>query len=1028
MSLTPISSSNVFRLASTTTVVDNNSKSLTQVSSSRQLWFPTSSILPTNSLQGATPTRRTSATSSMVVGIPGTSTIIQDSIASTVTSDSAIKSLTPISSMLEVLSNTKESPLNTQQLPETTSIISRTLLSSSWLTGIASSSMISNVQGSTILASSSNKTESSPSQTNSPSSWQLPSISAHSIDPTTISELIFGGISSISPATTNVPTMHNTTSQGVVSTTTSNTVAAFATSNAESTTSLSHTVLPVESFVPTQVTHSEVSNIFSQMEGNSSSTIATIGNLTQSSLIRPMTSSIMRLPSSEASTTSTSQIKPTHTATSLQATSQVTMSFTYNATSSQIWTPLATISTSSSVSARTLPSISSTFQNSSLATSQVEAVLSKATAITIAIPPSGTNTSSFNSRTSATPISVSDLTVNAYTNSVPTRTKSAQRISATPSLQYPAGLNSTLISRLSNQATASYIISTSSTASSISISASSGNGSSDAHSGAPWRSVVALSSPTSSAGEIPAAPAAPVLTASQTAGVAIGSFTGVLIALVSAIFLVRRYHSAQVTRRSSTESSVYPKVAYLYDPPVRSSRSDGGGDDDFPALMSGGTGGLPPCTPAPVSARTSPEPAEWLSAESSSCSDPGNPFRSPEDIGQMTESTSRDSLRAPIEATAVLAATVAGYTVASRWSPTTSASSTPTRLTHDQVIPTPTLRTFNSSGSLRRSHAISGSRRSLSNWRDRAPKSAYRTISTVVTEYPTHSLYGRLPSHSLAPVRESGVSDPFEHDLLLPIDSWTEARDSAIVYAVSPTIRTFMRPKLPSIDADEDNSMVTLHSWNRTSVPVEPHSSTNEALATLGSSPSHPKPGSPPDDVASLNKLVQSPISPQRPSSLMTGPRSPISPPYAPINLGWDDTKRWSRASGTISPLSPPTPFSFHSPQPNLSPPPKKKRSLIQLRRKELPLIGSGQSKSPSRSGQSLSLNITYSPKQDTSFEGPRMSLLARVNSLAETRSKGFGSPCLAVSDSVYTSDLTEQVKEKNGTIISPTRWNGEDF
>lgn len=61
----------------------------------------------------------------------------------------------------------------------------------------------------------------------------------------------------------------------------------------------------------------------------------------------------------------------------------------------------------------------------------------------------------------------------------------------------------------------------------------------------------------------PASP--PPLTISQTAGVAIAGTTGLLIAVIAVLYIARR-HRSRSARRSST-GSIYPKVAYLYDPP-----------------------------------------------------------------------------------------------------------------------------------------------------------------------------------------------------------------------------------------------------------------------------------------------------------------------------------------------------------------------------------------------------------------------------------------------------------------------------
>ncbi|EUC45035.1 hypothetical protein COCMIDRAFT_96574 [Bipolaris oryzae ATCC 44560] len=69
--------------------------------------------------------------------------------------------------------------------------------------------------------------------------------------------------------------------------------------------------------------------------------------------------------------------------------------------------------------------------------------------------------------------------------------------------------------------------------------------------------------PTSSPTETEAAAAPPPLKPSETAGVVVGSTAGVLLAIVAAIFLIRRYHAL---KHSSDDSGPYPEMAYLYDP------------------------------------------------------------------------------------------------------------------------------------------------------------------------------------------------------------------------------------------------------------------------------------------------------------------------------------------------------------------------------------------------------------------------------------------------------------------------------
>ncbi|KAI4938424.1 hypothetical protein J4E85_000864 [Alternaria conjuncta] len=148
--------------------------------------------------------------------------------------------------------------------------------------------------------------------------------------------------------------------------------------------------------------------------------------------------------------------------------------------------------------------------------------------------------------------------------------------------------------------------------------------------------------PTSSATETEAAAAPPSkpLTPEETAGVAIGSTAGILLAIVAAIFVARRYHAIHTAKRGSGGSSgVYPGVAWLYDPSLGENGSGGSGSGSNDALMSGGASGLPSTgsrTPPRVPKNSREyDPRGWLNI-AQNYSDPGNPwredpFRDPED-------------------------------------------------------------------------------------------------------------------------------------------------------------------------------------------------------------------------------------------------------------------------------------------------------------------------------------------------------------------------------------------------------------
>ncbi|KAF2853209.1 hypothetical protein T440DRAFT_320985 [Plenodomus tracheiphilus IPT5] len=517
----------------------------------------------------------------------------------------------------------------------------------------------------------------------------------------------------------------------------------------------------------------------------------------------------------------------------------------------------------------------------------------------------------------------------------------------------------------------------------------------------PSRTLIPILPPIPSASEsILAAPApdSPILTPSQTAGVAAASFAGILLAAIAVVFLVRRYQSSRAARpaSTSTNSSVYPKLGYLYDPPVNNrSIEEEDSDDDEPVLMSGGAGGLPPqgeIETRPASIESSGEACR----EMSPFSDPGNPFRNSRGYFRASKDIFDSSQYAPVaEATAVLKSMVQEqeYTMASQWSTTTSASSTPTRAFHDHIIPSPTLSPF--IGSLRRSHARAGSsKRSVRSMRQFATASTFTTPSVVATSHRTQSLHGRFSYHTQTSPRDSGTSDPFEHDLLLPIDSWTETRDSVFVYAPSPTCRVPRRPHLPT-------------STHKDNVPAKP-----PFKRFNSNNPYRPSPQSPnPPTITAATDRQPTPIQPSIPSPTQTAinspdpnspqphsPKSPISPPYAPTHLGWDAIKRLSKTSCTA--FSPTSTSPSYSPYPVLlspttttasTPPPKKKKSFIKLRRKDGPLAGVDVAMPRTSVGGGLNIMVPVKWDQGVgvgvvAFEGPKESLLKRVHSLVGRR------------------------------------------
>jgi hypothetical protein len=261
----------------------------------------------------------------------------------------------------------------------------------------------------------------------------------------------------------------------------------------------------------------------------------------------------------------------------------------------------------------------------------------------------------------------------------------------------------------------------------------------------------------------------PPLSKPQTIGIALGGTCTMLMALVAALFIARRYHQNAAAKRNSA-GSVYPEVAYLYDPPVggngdaeagggMQARSGGAGGDMYTMSggagggmqqVSGGNGGL---SAAAAVARASPRPhtVDYSTLPQNS---PGhqtpmnfgaidmiqNPFRDPTPSGSAQRSPNVASQQTPFADPIVTKAT-----------PKTEYAATP-----------PT---------------------------DFAELSALHikpfAYNPAAADYPPLSPYGSGPPSEIDP-----FADPFEHDntdLLLNVDVGQETEDSIVVVATPHT-------------------------------------------------------------------------------------------------------------------------------------------------------------------------------------------------------------------------------------------------
>lgn len=509
---------------------------------------------------------------------------------------------------------------------------------------------------------------------------------------------------------------------------------------------------------------------------------------------------------------------------------------------------------------------------------------------------------------------------------------------------------------------------------------------------------------TSTATETIVVSAPPPLNTPQTAGVAIGSVAGVLLAVVAAVFLARRYYTQGVAKRRST-GSVYPKMAYLYDP-LSKGDWDGSSDYHSTAMMSGGANGFPTTN----STTTTFQHASVVSLAPPSMprfSDPGNPFSTAGVDTQERVDPTRNSLPTPVDTVTAFSAAVGGYALATQASPTYSGYS-PSHSYHKISMPSPTLSPLLRNQNMRHYHSRSVSQSSVSSVQTEVTINGSMSYNTSYKETPL-SPYRNHLNLSLASVKEIPNTDPFaeplEDDLYLPIDSMSETPHSILVYAPPPTPRTPNKHNAPAPSAIQSSSSTSIVN----SVLPRCRSYERDSIMSKASFASRSTISLPELSIASYGseswtERTESRV-PSHNHSQHDLPISPISSSPAPVHRGWEDIKRFSNESSVPSPLFTPPPPSFSPPPPTVSPVPSKKRSLIQLRRREPALAGTGHVMMSS-AGHPLTVKIPSKFDPSSGFEGPRMSLLAKLNMMGdEERDDHIRSPGLSITESLYSSD-----------------------
>ena len=439
----------------------------------------------------------------------------------------------------------------------------------------------------------------------------------------------------------------------------------------------------------------------------------------------------------------------------------------------------------------------------------------------------------------------------------------------------------------------------------------------------------------------------PPLTTSQAAGIAVGGTTCLLVAVIAAAFLARRYHAAKHRKRMSI-GSVYPKVAYLYDPKT------GGDSGSCEALMSGATGDSLSAGLGLGAFRGTPRRKQRHSTGTI----PVYRFTSP-------GSTLADSIRDPAiqryseyartDTANALSAAVAGYPGASRRSSSyTKHPSGATDPFDDRMIPSSTFAPFSPDDIQRpetqKAQSISDGKGGYS----QMTVNPYAYLNIAASMYPPVSPYGYSPtkgSSTAYKVRRQTVdsdpfADPFEHDLLLQVDERNRTSDSVTIFAPSPNLMSPHTPRAPV----------------GPKLPIRQPNGKASARSLL--SPVAAKYMHKAQEVKIPRKSIASPVLVQVGASRSNRPSPVIKPfsppPPAPEPLGWENIKRLSDKRST------PAPFNFASPAVTKNPIPSSHTRM------KPSLTGAGQAL---LAGNGLPLTVTIPHRYNKSIglEVPKM-------------------------------------------------------
>lgn len=477
----------------------------------------------------------------------------------------------------------------------------------------------------------------------------------------------------------------------------------------------------------------------------------------------------------------------------------------------------------------------------------------------------------------------------------------------------------------------------------------------------PSKIAVPTSGPTPTSTMSAAAAPAPLLSKPQTAGVAVAGATGLLLAVIAAIFLVRRYY-ARSSRRSST-SSVYPKIAYLYDPVTGGPGKPDDHDDCQDVYMSGAASGPPTKDGSGYAIIPQPPVRNFSHRDSTGSrslrfSDPGNPFRDPE-VGSPRDSVDLEkrSLLAPPNSVDVLSAVVASSAATAQKSP--------------KIITTPPVRHAEDQASIvspSDSDVLSPIRGSIL---AEIASMAYnpRTFQHSNTRYQPASSSGLALGSSMTALRDESYieneSEPLEHDLLLEVDTDTESADFVTLTPklggkLSPTFSMFQNKSVSSLH-DRLEATTGAPTIRARALTIESFETRVDSLM---------------DDNSIRKEVLSEPKSSPR-IVISSVPNS-----STPVHRGWDDIKRYSidkvvPAGLTSSPslinLTPPPPSFIPAPSPITI----KRKALPFSKRKEPMLAGSSPAML-STSQLPLTIKVPFTHKRGSRSESRLSSMFKR--------------------------------------------------